>query len=164
MTRIRHALFATILMGVLLAWSPTVSMAAREHSGGSETQEDKIFKETLRERELALERARQEFINRKTERDQSVTVKVRRAGTEAGGRGEVIAEGKISREEFEKGDWPATLARVKSGAGLDTPAPDASGLSRAKLARSAQTFNWSILGVALVAGLGWWFSRNREYV
>lgn len=157
---------AQMLVGALLACMACGGWAAREHSGGSEAQEDKIFKETLRARELALEKARQEFLNKQSEREETVTVKVRRASDEPGKRGEVIAEGKISREEFEKGDWPATLAKVKSEAGLAAPTASETKarLSRAELARNAQTFNWSLLGVAVAAGLGWWLSRSREYV
>ena len=165
----QHLAFSLVVLGMVFAgiFSPGANAMNKVPEGA--TGENKSFKDLVMERDLARDRARDRLLEMSAPTgDASVTVKIRRKGEndDAGSRGEVIAEGKISKDDADKGDWSAVYSKVKSDAGSTaTTRPVHSNRRGGRLGTTdrEQTAVWLLSGL-LVLGVvfGWWYSRRYQ--
>lgn len=135
------------------------------------TGENKSFKDLAMERDLARDRARDRLLEiSQPAGDSSITVKIRRKSEEGtrDDRGEVIAEGKISKEDAEKSEWGAVYSKIKSDAGSTATARPVRSSRHTRGQGSSereQTAVWLFSGL-LVFGVvvGWWYSRRYQAI
>jgi len=164
-----HRGFSLLTLGIGLLTLFSCGANAMRKSPEGATEENKSFNELLLERDIARDRARNRLMEMSNPvGDTSVTVKIRRKGenTDADNRGEVIAEGKISKEEAEKGDWGAVYTKVKASNG-STTATRSSQPRRGRVFEMSErehTAIWSLVGLAGLGLLGWWYSRRFQAI
>lgn len=150
----------------LLILLPASAPAFREGPPEGSASADQEFKEMLRDREVAREKAGEEFQKSQEQpAEMPVTVKIRRKDGDQEGRGTVIAQGQMTARELEQGDWAAIHTRVRANSGLsgtDTTVAATGNHSVPELSPKAQAANWVLCGILGLAGVVWLASRRYE--
>jgi hypothetical protein len=150
----------------LLILLPTAAPAFREGPQEGSVSTDQEFKEMLRDREAAREKAGVEFQKSQEQpAEMPVTVKIRRKDGDQEGRGTVIAQGQMTTRELEQGNWAAIHTRVRSNSGLsgaDATAATTGNHSVPELSSRARATNWVLCGILGLAGIVWLASRRYE--
>lgn len=156
-----------LIRGLLLILAfPIAGQAFQKGDGGGTVGPDPDFHKLLREREMARDKASQEFMQQAEQTpDDTIRVKVRKAGDGAGSRGEVIAESTLSPEEFANEDWNEVHTRVRSENGLTVVPEDATSARphlNVEISSTARNVNWALGALIGLAAIGWWHTRRQE--
>ncbi len=167
-TRLRQ-LFSllAITVGLSTLFLSNASAMHRAPSGATE-EESKSFKDLVTERGLARDRARDRLLEMsKQVGDASVTVKIRHKGDdeEAGSRGQVVAETKMTKEEYSKTSPSELYSKVKASAGatvIDRPAATSRHTHDMGPSDRERTAIWYLAGFMGLALLGWWYIRRIQ--